>query len=144
MGDDARDGTANRDEVDRDGVDNDAPAGEGDPADETPPEAETKLADGRYTAVLDRFERTDPESGGEELAVLLVESGDRVVAERTVPRWRLPEDARHPDAVVEVVAKNGFVVSMEYDAEVTERRTEEAQSRFDRLAERPDGDSDGT
>ncbi|MFC4449977.1 DUF3006 domain-containing protein [Halorussus aquaticus] len=142
MGDDTGgDATADRDEVNGDGVDNDD-TDEGDPANGTTPEAETKLADGRYTAVLDRFERTDPESGGDELAVLLVESDDRVVAERTTPKWRLPEDARHPDAVLELVARNGFVVSMEYDPGATERRTDEAQSRFDRLAERPGERSD--
>jgi hypothetical protein len=103
----------------------------------------SNVADGRYTAVLDRFETTD---GGEELAVLLLDSGDEVVAERAIPTWRLPENARRQDAVLELALRNGYVVSMTYDPETTERRTEEAQSRFDRLAERPgeeSGDGNG-
>lgn len=105
-----------------------------------------RLADGRYVAVLDRFERTDPardpDGEGRELAVLLLESDEAVVAERAVPTWRLPEDARRQDAVLEVAVRNGHVVSMTYDAEETDRRRSSAQSRFDRLAERPGGDSD--
>lgn len=120
--------------------------------DETPQtgerESETTVresaADGRYTAVVDRFERTDPESDGRELAVLLLESGDEVVAERAIPAWRLSEAARRRDAVLTVRLRNGAVVSVAFDPEATERRGERAQSRFDRLAERPDdsGDSD--
>lgn len=101
------------------------------------------LADGRYTAVLDRFEERDPRRGGDEVAVLLLESGEEVVGERAVPTWRLPEDARHSDAVLEVTLQNGFVISLEYDFGETERRVGEAQSRFDRLAERPDDAADG-
>ncbi|UPV99888.1 DUF3006 domain-containing protein [Halorussus gelatinilyticus] len=122
-----------------------------------------EIPDGRYVAVLDRFEELDPadaggpterdgngtehderpaERGGRELAVLLMESDDEVVAERAIPTWRLPADARRRDAVLELDVTNGFVVSMAYDAAATERRTDSAQSRFDRLAERPDDDSD--
>jgi hypothetical protein len=113
-------------------------------------------ADGRYTAVLDRFEERDPaRSGGSrdggvgdgedgrELAVLLLESGDEVVAERAIPTWRLPEDARRQDAVLAVTLKNGFVTSMSYDSKATEERVGSAQSRFDRLAERPDESESG-
>lgn len=93
------------------------------------------VADGRYTAVLDRFETTD---GGDELAVLLLEADDEVVAERAIPTWRLPADARRQDAVLDLTLRNGHVVSASYDPEGTDRRTAEAQSRFDGLAERPD------
>jgi hypothetical protein len=107
---------------------------------------ESGVADGRYTAVVDRFERTDATDGRsskpEELAVLLLESGDSVVAERAIPTWRLPEDGRQQDAVLQLTLRNGHVVSMTDDPETTERRTSEAQSRFDRLAERPGDDSD--
>ncbi|WP_435178716.1 DUF3006 domain-containing protein [Halorussus sp. AFM4] len=99
------------------------------------------VPDGRYVAVLDRFEATDPADDGEDLAVLLVESDEWVVAERAVPAWRLPEDARRQDAVLEVAVNNGHVVSLSSDAETTERRVDAAQSRFDRLAERPDSGS---
>ena len=100
---------------------------------------EPKLADGRYTAVLDRFEETED---ARELAVLLLESDDETVAERAIPAWRLPEDARRQDAVLVLALKNGFVTSMEFDSAETERRVESAQSRFDRLAERADESSD--
>jgi hypothetical protein len=95
-------------------------------------------ADGRYTAVLDRFEERNGERASTELAVLLLESDDEVVAERTIPAWRLPEDARQQNAVLDLSLVNGFVVSVTYDSEATERRTESAQSRFDELATRPD------
>jgi len=100
------------------------------------------LADGRYTAVLDRFEETDPDTDGEDLAVLLLESGEEIVAERAIPAWRLPADARRQDAVLELEVKKGFVVSMTSDSAETERRRESAQSRFDRLAERPGDESE--
>ncbi|WP_137286969.1 DUF3006 domain-containing protein [Halorussus salinisoli] len=100
------------------------------------------VPDGRYVAVLDRFEETDPEGDGTELAVLLLESDEEVVAERAVPTWRLPEDARQRDAVLELVVRSGFVESLSFDPEATERRRSSAQSRFDRLAERPDEDSE--
>jgi len=101
------------------------------------------IPDGGYVAVVDRFEGRDPQRGGGELAVLLVESGDDVVGERAIPAWRLPEEARRPDAVLDVAVRNGFVVSMDFDPEATERRTADAQARFDRLAERPDERDDG-
>ena len=99
------------------------------------------IPDGRYLAVLDRFEATDPADDGDDLAVLLLESDEQVVAERTVPAWRLPEDARRQDAVLELGVSNGYVVSMSYDPEITGERVDAAQSRFDRLAERPGADS---
>ena len=92
------------------------------------------LPDGRYVAVLDRFEEL---SGGDERAVLLLESDEAVVAERAIPRWRLPAEARHADAVLAVRLRGGFVVSLDYDADATDRRQSAAQSRFDALAERP-------
>lgn len=100
------------------------------------------VPDGRYVAVLDRFEATDPADDGEELAVLLLESDGETVAERAIPAWRLPEDARRQDAVLELAMRNGHVASLSADPEATERRVDEAQSRFDRLAERPDSGSD--
>lgn len=129
-------------------------------------------ADGTYTAVLDRFEdgsgenRSARDGSGEngsgedgsgetgsgedrsrskesgERAVLLLESGGEVVAERAIPTWRLPDEARRQDAVLDLSMKNGFVVSMEYDPEATERRSSGAQSRFDRLAKRPGEESE--
>ncbi|WP_115862706.1 DUF3006 domain-containing protein [Halorussus litoreus] len=105
------------------------------------------VPDGRYTAVVDRFEPTE---GDRELAVLLLEADgaserdEEVVAERAIPKWRLPEAARKQDAVLTVALRNGFVVSTSYEADATERRTSAAQDRFDGLAERPGEDSDGS
>ena len=99
------------------------------------------VPDGRYVAVLDRFEVTDPAEDGDDLAVMLLESGDEVVAERAIPAWRLPEEARRQDAVVKLAVSNGHVVSLSADPETTERRVDAAQSRFDRLADRPGVDS---
>ena len=93
------------------------------------------VADGTYTAVLDRFE---DEQGGDSVAVFLLEGDDGVVAEKLLPERRLPEDARRPDAVCELRVEDDDVVDIEYDAEETDRRTSAAQSRFDRLARRPD------
>ncbi|NHN58606.1 MULTISPECIES: DUF3006 domain-containing protein [Halorussus] len=101
------------------------------------------VPDGRYVAVLDRFEATDPADDGRELAVLLLESGEEVVAERAIPAWRLPEDARRQDAVLELAVSSGHVTSLSYDPDATERRADGAQSRFDALAERPESDAAG-
>ena len=96
------------------------------------------VADGTYTAVLDRFE---DEQGGDSVAVFLLEGDDGVVAEKLLDERRLPEDARRPDAVCELRVEDDDVVDVEYDAEETDRRASSAQSRFDRLARRPDDDS---
>ncbi len=90
-------------------------------------------ADGGYVAVVDRFEG--------DHAVLLLEDGDEVVGDVAVPRERLPEPARHQDAVLEVVVQGGRLADATYRPEETERRRESARERFDRLSRRPpDGD----
>ncbi|WP_132059393.1 DUF3006 domain-containing protein [Halorussus amylolyticus] len=92
------------------------------------------IPDGRYTAVVDRFEG--------ERAVLLVEDGEETVGEMAVREGRLPDDARHQDAILRVTVQNGNLVGASYDPDESERRRSEAQSRFDRLARRPDDDSE--
>lgn len=92
------------------------------------------VEDGRYTAVLDRFE--------DDLAVLLLEDGDEVVDDLVVDRERLPSPARHQDAVLTVVVRDGDLADATYDPETTERRSERARDRFDRLSRRPP-DEDG-
>jgi hypothetical protein len=83
--------------------------------------------DGTYTAVLDRFE--------DDLAVLVVEAnGD--VSELVVAVKRLPEEGRHQDAVFTVDLDDGTLQDAHYEPVTTEERTETAQERFDRLAER--------
>ncbi|MFC6835303.1 DUF3006 domain-containing protein [Halomarina ordinaria] len=83
-----------------------------------------------YTAVLDRFEGDD--------AVLLLEEDGETVGDVVVPRTDLPSRARRQDAVVTVRIEDDAVVDLDYDPEETTRRREDAQSRFDRLARRPD------
>jgi hypothetical protein len=92
------------------------------------------VADGHYTAVLDRFE-------GEQ-AVLLLERDGEQVAEYVTRRERLPEPARHPDAVLAVAVRNDHLVRVDYDPDETDRRAESAQSRFDELARRPPDDGE--
>lgn len=92
------------------------------------------IPDGRYTAVLDRFE-------GEQ-AVLLVEDDDELVDELVVREGRLPADARRQDAVLRVTVRNGILVSVRHDPDETERRRSAAQDRFDRLARRLDEESE--
>jgi len=93
------------------------------------------IPDGRYVAVVDRFEA--------EQAVLLVEDGETVVGERVVREGRLPAEGRHQDAVLRVTVRNGHLVSARADPEASERRIAGAQDRFDRLAERPGEDGGG-
>ncbi|WP_225741128.1 DUF3006 family protein [Halorussus halophilus] len=102
------------------------------------------VADGTYTAVLDRFEDTQEDDGDDNrVAVFLLEGDDGVVAEKLLSASELPEEARRQDAVCELRVGDGTVVEIEYDAEETERRVSDAQSRFDRLARRPN-EGDGT
>ncbi|MFC7070483.1 DUF3006 domain-containing protein [Halobaculum lipolyticum] len=91
------------------------------------------LADGEYTAVIDRFE--------DDLAVLEVETEDGL-RQLVVERDELPEDARHADAVVEVTTESGVLVEAVYDEAASRERSEEAQSRFDRLSRRLGSDED--
>lgn len=87
---------------------------------------------GTYTATLDRFE----DAPGTELAVFVVERDGEAVAQLDLPTDVVPTEGRQPDAVFDlVVTDSRFELS--FRAEETARRTEEAQSRFDRLAQRP-------
>jgi len=89
------------------------------------------VADGTYTAVLDRFE-------GEQAALVLERDGTDV-AEIAVARERLPEPGRNQDAVFELVVDDGDVVELSHDPAATSERKERAQDRFDRLSKRPPG-----
>lgn len=90
--------------------------------------------DGRYTAVIDRFE--------DDQAVLLVEKDEEVVREFVVGRQELPEDARKQDAVLEVMLDSGNVREFSYLPDETRQRKTDAQDRFDRLSQRPPPASD--
>lgn len=89
-----------------------------------------------YTGVLDRFE--------EDLAVILLEDDGEVVDEVVLDRSELPADAAHQDAVLDVTVTDGEVADLVYEAAKTAERTEQAQSRFDRLAERPPSDDESS
>jgi len=89
-----------------------------------------------YTGVIDRFE--------DDVAVILLEDDGDVVDELVLDRGDLPTDAAHEDAILEVTLEDGEVTDLVYDATETENRKDRAQSRFDRLSERPPRDDDST
>lgn len=91
----------------------------------------TAPPDGTYLAVLDRFE-AGPEDA--RLAVLVLERAGETRGRLVVRADRLPAEARHPDAVLEVVVDAGDIASARYLADETARRAERAQDDFDRLA----------
>lgn len=89
----------------------------------------------QFTGVIDRFE--------DDLAVILLEACGEVIDEVVLDRAELPSDAAHADAVLTVTLSNdGEIAALEYDATETVDRKERAQSRFDRLAERPPKDDE--
>jgi len=94
----------------------------------------TEIADGTYTAVVDRFE--------DELAVLLVEGESELVGELVVETMSLPVDGQHVDAVLTVEVQDGKLDDVWYEADKTVERKEDVESRFDRLSERPPSDDD--
>lgn len=86
------------------------------------------IPDGSYTAVVDRIE--------DGLATLEVGGGDDLY-ELVVDAEALPEDGRHQDAILNVDVESDELVGATYDESATVERKEDAQSRFDRLSERP-------
>ncbi|WP_435349696.1 DUF3006 domain-containing protein [Haloarchaeobius sp. HRN-SO-5] len=80
----------------------------------------------RYTAVLDRFE--------EDTAVLLLEEDGVQVDELLLDRHELPEAGRRQNAVFDVRVCGDSLRILTYRPEETDRRTTDAQDRFDRLA----------
>ena len=92
--------------------------------------------DGTYTGVVDRLEG--------DRAVLLLESDGETVAERVLDGERLPDNARHVDAVLEVRLRDGDVVDVTFDPEATASRAERAQRRFDELSRRPPSRDEAT
>lgn len=92
------------------------------------------LSDGSYTGVVDSIE--------DGLATVFLEQDGEEVDDRLVDAERLPEPARHQDAIIHVGVENDEVVQVTYDAAETEARQEAAQSRFDRLSKRPPNDEE--
>lgn len=87
------------------------------------------VADGTYTAVLDRIEA--------DLAVLEVSDDEGDTHELVVEAAELPAAGRHPNAVFEVRVEGGALLDATYDASRSEARLEAAQDRFDGLASQP-------
>ncbi|MDZ5810612.1 DUF3006 family protein [Halorubrum sp. AD140] len=92
------------------------------------------LEDGEYTAVVDAIE--------DGLARVFFERDGEEVGDALLDPARLPADARHADAVLAVVLRDGAVDSAAYDPERTTARAEKAQDRFDRLSNRLPSDED--
>lgn len=94
------------------------------------PALATAPPDGTYLAVLDRFE-----AGADgRLAVLMLEQGGEVVGDLVVAPDELPSEARHADAVLDVVVEDGELAAATYLPETTDRRAGDSQDRFDRIA----------
>ncbi|WP_338728650.1 DUF3006 domain-containing protein [Haladaptatus sp. DJG-WS-42] len=87
------------------------------------------VTDGTYTAVIDRIEDAH--------AVLLIEEAGRDVDELVIHESKLPFELREANLVVHIALEGGVVKSVTADDEATDERMEDAQSRFDRLAQRP-------
>jgi hypothetical protein len=96
----------------------------------------TAPPDGTYLAVLDRFEA----AADGRLAVLVLEEAGETRGRLVVPADDLPSGARHQDAVLEVVVRDGDLASAHYLQAETRRRAEAAQAQFDRLAHGHCGD----
>lgn len=90
------------------------------------------IPDGTYTATVDRFE--------DDLAVLLIEEDNQDIDQLVVDRSELPWRAREQNAVLTVTVLDGEYEGGTYEPEETKERTEDAQSRFDRLSRRPPND----
>jgi hypothetical protein len=92
------------------------------------------IADGAYTAVLDRVE--------DDLAVLEVSDDEGDTHELVVDVDELPAAGRHPNAVFEIRVAAGELRSATYDESRSEERLDDAQDRFDGLAEQSEDEDD--
>lgn len=95
-----------------------------------PPALATAPPDGAYLAVLDRFEA----GADSRLAVLVLERDGETRGDLVVPPDELPAEARHADAVLEVVVEDGDLTDATYLPETTDRRAGQHQDQFDRIA----------
>ena len=95
---------------------------------------EPELSDGTYTAVVDSIE--------DGLATVFFEEDGEEVGDTVLDAGELPEDGRHADAIFSVAVEDEDVIEWEYRKVKTEQRKEAAQSRFDRLSERPPSDEE--
>ncbi|EMA43475.1 hypothetical protein C448_09807 [Halococcus morrhuae DSM 1307] len=87
-----------------------------------------------YRGVLDRFEG--------DLAVVLLEQDAKTVDDIAVEREKLPSEGHHRDAIFTVELENDTLKNITYRPQETTTRSDEAQSRFDQLSERPQNNDD--
>ena len=87
------------------------------------------IPDGSYTAVVDEVE--------DNLARLELEAADGELYGSVVDLSRLPSEGRHESAVLSVRLVDGEVVDADYNEAEEQQRREAAQTRFDRLSQRP-------
>jgi hypothetical protein len=95
---------------------------------------DVELPDGGYTAVVDSVE--------DGLATVFFERDGEEVGNAVLEASRLPSDGQHADAILSVTLSGGRIESASYDPERTEKRSEAAQDRFDRLSKRPPSDEE--
>lgn len=92
------------------------------------------LPNGGYTAVVDSVENGS--------ATVFLERDGQEIGDAVLDPTALPEAGRHADAVLDITVVDGALTDATYDPVTTERRAERAQSRFDRLSERPPSDGE--
>ncbi|QSG02753.1 DUF3006 family protein [Natranaeroarchaeum sulfidigenes] len=71
----------------------------------------------------------------DDLAVVLLEDDGELVDQTTLPVDELPGPAKEEGTVLELVMDGDDVDRVRYDKPETERRREEAEDRFDELAD---------
>ena len=82
---------------------------------------------GTYTATVDRI--VDGKT-----AAILIEDGKDVIEQFDIPADQLPEEASGEGSVLTVEITDDAIVDMQYDAESTDRRSQAAQDRLNRLS----------
>jgi hypothetical protein len=87
------------------------------------------IPDGSNRAVIDRIE--------DDFAVLEVTSPEDELHELVVSPDELSSEGRHADAVLTVRVADNSLVEAVYQPEETQGQKEQAEDRFDRLANRP-------
>ncbi|OVE82897.1 DUF3006 domain-containing protein [Natronolimnobius baerhuensis] len=80
-----------------------------------------------YIATLDRI--VDGQT-----AVLLLEENGKTVDQLDVDVTKLPPEAQHEGAVLEIAVEAGEFCDAEYRPDATQSRKESAQERLDRLS----------
>lgn len=94
------------------------------------------IPDGEYTAVVDRIENA--------LATLELSNDNGERYNLVVAEEKLPSDARHADAVLQVTLNDEELADTTYQPDETETRKQDAQDRFDRISSRAPRDQDET